>query len=158
MAGAHTWPRKGVIVSVISAAVASLALVLSATLKGPGPFESASRLVFSVPLVEFVRTAGDPGRDRRLDWRSDKCSAPLLGSAGKTYDFSDACRRHDFAYRNLGRLEGGTRWNAALRRRVDERFMRDMNDGCAARPKVQRSACRAWARLYYTAVRSFAGP
>lgn len=144
--------------SFVTAVIAGLVLLVSSHGRGPGAFESATRLVFSVRLADFVAAADDPGHDSRFVWDSDKCSAPVLGSAGKTYDFSDACRRHDFAYRNLSRIDGGSHWTAALRSRVDNRFMKDMKDGCAARPSVQRTACRAWARLYFTAVRQFAGP
>ena len=158
MTRAHTWTRKGVLVPVITAVIASIVLALAPSLRQPSAFETAQKLIFSVPLAEFIATADDPHHDARFDWDSDKCSAPLFGSAGKTYDFSLACRRHDFAYRNLSRLDGGKRWTAALRARVDDRFMSDMRADCAARPTVQRPACRAWARLYFSAVRQFAGP
>lgn len=144
--------------SVITATIIGAVLVVSPFSRGPSEYQSASRIVFSTSLRDFIALVGDPGHDSRLVWDSDKCSAPLLGSAGKTYDFSDACRRHDFAYRNLSRVDNGRRWTSTLRNRVDNVFRRDMDTGCAARPKVQRAACRAWARLYFSAVRQFAGP
>ena len=155
---AHTWTRKGALVSIITAFTVSMVLILSPILRSPSQFETASRIVFSTTLPDFIAMADNPGHDTRFTWDSDKCSAPILGSAGKTYDFSDSCRRHDFAYRNLGRMDGGKHWTAALRTRVDNRFMTDMRSQCAARPSVQRTACRAWARLYFNAVRQFAGP
>lgn len=122
------------------------------------PWNVAERLEFRTSLATFIRTADDPGHDVRLDWSTDKCSAPVLGSAGRTYDFTDPCRRHDFAYRNLARMHDGKRWTASLRKRVDDRFLADMRDHCASRPAVQRAACRTWAKLYYDTVRQFAGP
>lgn len=156
--GAHKWTRKGVLVPVITAVLASIVLAVAPSLRQPSPWESAMKLVFAVPLRDFVTAANDPKHDDRLDWTTDNCSAPVLGSAGKTYDFTDPCRRHDFAYRNLARLDGGKRWTAELRARVDGRFLADMRDHCASRPTIQRSACRAWATLYYDAVRKFSGP
>lgn len=154
---AHTWAGKGVLVPSVICAVAALIVVIVPGNR-PDAWATAERLEFRTSLKEFIRTADDPGHDERLDWTTDKCSAPVLGSAGRTYDFTDPCRRHDFAYRNLARMHGGTRWTAALRKRVDDRFLADMHAHCASRPAVQRTACRAWAKLYYDTVRQFAGP
>lgn len=144
---------SGVIAVIISAGLLS-----ALPGRAPDPWTVAERLEFRTTLAEFIRTADNPSRDARLDWTTDKCSAPVLGSAGRTYDFTDACRRHDFAYRNLGRLHNGSRWTHELRLRVDQRFLADMNAHCASRPAVQRAACRAWAKLYHDTVRQFAGP
>lgn len=147
-----------VISTAITAVIAGIVLAIAPSVRQPSAYDTARKLVFSVPLREFIAASDDPRHDTRLDWASDKCSAPLFGSAGRTYDFSLACRRHDFAYRNFSRLDGGRHWDAAMRARVDDRFMADMRADCAARPSVQRTACRAWARLYFSAVRQFAGP
>ena len=155
---AHKWSRKGAIVSVAGTLIISCALVFNIFGNQPTAFEKATTLVFSTSLPEFIALANDPGHDQRFVWDSDKCSAPVLGSAGKTYDFSDACRRHDFGYRNFSRIDGGKKWTKALRERVDRRFLSDMNASCAARKKIERGACRTWAELYYTAVRRYGGP
>ena len=155
---AHTWPRKGVIVTIIGTTLAGVALAFGLGLSQPTTYEKTTTLVFSTPLRDFIKEADNPGHDGQLVWDSDKCSAPVLGSAGKTYDFSDPCRRHDFAYRNFGRIDGGRKWTKALRERVDRQFLADMNGTCALRRKVERAACRTWAELYFTAVRRYGGP
>ncbi len=141
---------------------------LTATLvsSAPQPAVSAPRpvadvvreLVFDVSLADFVRAASSPGRDRRLDWRTDLCSAPVVESSGRSFDFSLACRRHDFAYRNLSRVDGGRHWTAPLRARVDEVFRADMRADCLPRRATLRMRCLLWAEAYYRAVRIYAGP
>lgn len=141
---------------------------LTATLvsSAPVPASSAPRpvasvvheLVFDTSITDFVRTATSPTRDKRLDWRTDLCSAPVLESSGRSFDFSRACRRHDFAYRNLSRLDGGRRWTAALRARVDAVFRGDMRADCLPRRATLRVRCLLWAEAYYRAVRIYAGP
>ena len=144
--------------SFAGALLVSCALILNIFGNQPTAFEKASAWVFSTPLGDFIAVADDPGHDNRFVWESDGCSAPVLGNAGRTYDFTDACRRHDFGYRNFGRIDGGKKWTKALRERVDRRFLSDMFAGCAARRKLERAACRTWANLYYTAVRQYGGP
>jgi len=155
---AHKWSRKGAIVSIVGTLLVGIALTFNILGHQATAFEKASTWMFSTPLRDFIAAANDPGHDPRLVWDSDKCSAPVLGSAGKTYDFTDACRRHDFGYRNFSRIDGGKKWTKALRERVDRRFLTDMRDSCAARKKIERAACRTWADLYYTAVRQYGGP
>lgn len=154
---AHTWGRKGLLVSSLITALTAVIAVI-AWPGGPSAWSLADRYEFRTSLSAFVKIADSPSRDGRLDWTTDKCSAPVLGSAGKTYDFTDSCRRHDFAYRNLARLDGGRKWTAELRKRVDDRFLADMRNHCAHRRTIERAACRGWADLYYNAVRQFAGP
>ena len=155
---AHKWSRKGAIVSIVGTLLVGIALIFNILGHQPTVFEKTSAWVFSTPLRDFIAAANDPKHDGQLVWDSDKCSAPVLGSAGKTYDFSDACRRHDFGYRNFSRIDGGKKWTKALRERVDRRFLTDMRDSCAARKKIERAPCRTWADLYYTAVRQYGGP
>jgi hypothetical protein len=119
--------------------------------------ETLDRIVFELPIAAFpaVRAAGEPAS---ADWRADGCSTPLpvgLGDTGRSFDFTDACNRHDFAYRNYKLLGVFT---ADIRARVDRRFLADMRADCARRPWTQRYACRVWAQTYYRAVRLFAGP
>ncbi|MFZ4720774.1 MAG: phospholipase A2 [Ilumatobacteraceae bacterium] len=117
--------------------------------------------LFEVPLAVFIADAATG--DRWFDWSNDGCSAPLLGSSGHAYDFRHACRRHDFGYRNLKRLEhrygtGRTYWNGANRRRVDQQFLADMKEHCRRRGLLFRLSCFGSAYLYYAAVRTVAGP
>lgn len=145
----------GVPVSVI-AAVAAVGFWFSAP--SASALQVAERLVLKESLVTFLAAAASPDRDSRLDWSSDGCSAPVVESTGRTFDFTDACRRHDFGYRNIGRLENGRRWNARMRADVDAVFRRDMRAHCAKRPTVSRVACRTWAEVYYRVVRARGGP
>ena len=138
-------------------AVTSLLTVVSPALAvGPVPRTNAAahtatgdwafvqHELFGVPLAQFVldRFSGD----RWFDWTNDGCSAPLLGSTGRAYDFRHACMRHDFGYRNLHRLEhryghGHTYWNGANRRRVDRQFLADMTAHCRTRTGCCAPSC-----------------
>lgn len=124
----------------------------------PAPHVVARSLVFETTLRKFVSIADSDKRDPRLDWSTDGCSVPVIGSTGRSFDFYDACRRHDFAYRNLGRLDGGKWWTAEMRARVDAVFKRDMLANCATRQVTMKRPCTAWAETYYRAVRLYAGP
>ena len=102
-------------------------------------------------LEEFLAYRDSPGRNPRLDYSTDLCTAPVLGSSGPAYDFTDACLRHDFGYRNYGPLG----LLDERRRDVDERFLADMRGHCLARPADEVIRCLGWARTYYLAVRGF---
>ena len=99
-------------------------------------------------LDEFLAYRASPDRDPRLDWSTDYCSAPLVGSSGASFDFTQACLRHDFGYRNYDRLG----LFAGRKNHVDDRFLADMRDHCAERPESERDRCLAWARVFYEAV------
>jgi hypothetical protein len=99
-------------------------------------------------LEEFLAYRASPDRDPRLDWSTDYCSAPLVGSSGASFDFTQACLRHDFGYRNYDRLG----LFAGRKEYVDDRFLADMRDHCAERPEEDRDRCLAWARVFYEAV------
>ena len=102
-------------------------------------------------LDEFLSYRSAEDRDQRLDFSTDECTAPVFGSSGRTYDFTDACLRHDFGYRNYGPLG----LIEERRRSVDERFLADMQAHCATRPHAEVVSCLGWARDYYRAVRTF---
>jgi Prokaryotic phospholipase A2 len=102
-------------------------------------------------LDEFLAYRESPDRDPRLDFSTDLCTAPVLGSSGPTYDFTEACLRHDFGYRNYG--PAGIL--GERRRDVDELFLADMRDHCLTRPANETISCLGWARTYYRAVRAF---
>lgn len=124
----------------------------------PSPQKVTEKLVFQSTLASFVRIANSSDRDQRLDWTTDGCSAPVVGSTGRSFDFYNACRRHDFAYRNFAKIEGGKLWTSALRARVDEVFKKDMLNDCARRSSSMRASCRSWVDLFYSVVRAYAGP
>lgn len=144
---------------------AVLCLVLSAVPLGPSvagaprPPDAATvarQMLFTASLEHFVSVANSPRRDPRLDWTSDGCSAPLVGSTGASFDFTDSCRRHDFGYRNLQHLDSGRHWNSGVRRRVDDQFRNDMRSSCIG-PWSKRSRCLAWSEIFYQSVRIFSG-
>ena len=124
----------------------------------PSPRAQIETFVFRTPLATFISTADSSTRDARLDWSSDGCSAPIIESTGRTFDFRNACRRHDFGYRNYSRLDNGTKWISSLRARVDAVFLKDMHADCARRPRVVRASCTLWAQTFYRFVRTYAGP
>jgi hypothetical protein len=125
-------------------------------------------LLFGMPLAQFSRTAavrtGIDGRpnDTWFDWSTDWCSAPLVGNTGRSFDFTAACRRHDFGYRNahlLDRRYGtGMFWNAVFRKSIDEQLLTDMRDHCRGRSLALQPTCFAWAYTFYAAVRVAGGP
>lgn len=140
-------------------------------------FAVVHRLVFDLSLDQFTVVAGTRlGGDRWLDWTTDWCSAPLMGSTGRTYDFRAACRRHDFAYRNTKLLDvrygcsnrprtgvcrtwtHGRWWNADSRAAIDQVLRRDMRSSCSQRSFFQRPICLMWSEIYYRAVRIMGGP
>jgi len=144
---------------ILMAFLASIlvAACMSAT-PPPAAHVVAQNLVFKTSLTRFIQIADSTSKDSRLTWTTDGCSVPVLGSTGRTFDFYNACRRHDFAYRNIGKLDGGKWWTAEMREKVDSVFRKDMLAHCRQRPKNTRRSCTAWAETYFTAVRVYAGP
>ena len=124
-------------------------------LASPTARSAVDALLFRTPLAAFVAIADHPTHDARLDWTTDGCSAPILESTGRSFDFYSACRRHDFGYRNLSRLDGGKHWNQSVRLRIDQLFRRDMRASCAGKVRLIRLQCLSWAETYYRSVRAF---
>jgi hypothetical protein len=125
------------------------------------------RMLFATPLRSFSRAAvqhtGPDGRsgDTWFDWSTDLCSAPLVGNTGRTFDFTEPCRRHDFGYRNTQLLDdryAGGAWNHSSRKRIDQQFLADMLAHCRSRSIIDRPPCMGWAYTYYGAVRVAGGP
>lgn len=119
-------------------------------------------IVFNTPLAKF---RGERSRAKRVHrWlitTTDGCSAPMVGSRGRSFDFRLACERHDFAYANysyLSRLGLGVNWDSAQRVRVDDQFQRDLQESCVKRRKSERLRCDAWAVAFFHAVRLVARP
>ena len=148
---------------------------------GPSPDAEAARveqLLFATSLEAFDRTARAPvASDRNLDWSTDLCSAPIVGNAGRSFDFSPACRRHDFGYRNFKLLDRrytcaarpladycrpgswhyGRWWNEWRRKMLDDLFSLDMKVLCDRRPLWERARCHLWRRVFYLSVRTMGG-
>jgi hypothetical protein len=119
---------------------------LSLPLGGTDGFEGA----FQKPMPP-----SDPAEPRPeyLVWDSDGCSAPVLGAG--PFDFTLACSRHDFGWRNLKAVHDPASpvWHVGNKDRVDAGFLYDMRVRCSAVSAVWRIGCDTTARVYYTAVR-----
>lgn len=120
-----------------------------------------NRMLYGVPLTEFSAAAASTAHDTWFDWTTDWCSAPLVGNTGRSFNFTQSCRRHDFGYRNLPLVErrtGFDAWNHNTRLAVDRKFLADMRAHCATRSVFLRPTCYAWAQTFYSAVRIAGGP
>jgi len=124
----------------------------------PSAQSVAETLLFRTSLPAFVASADSPTHDARLEWSTDGCSAPVVQSTGRSFDFYNACRRHDFGYRNMSRVKDGRAWNAKLRLRIDGQFRKDARASCTSKLRLTKMQCLAWAETYYRAVRSFGAP
>ncbi len=126
----------------------------------------ADELLFRMSLNGFVsiqnaRLKGEHLQhaqdvDRTLNWAHNGCSAPWVYPAvpfGNRY-FMDACRRHDFGYRNFG---SGLALDQSedMRHRIDVQLLRDMRFICDNLGLVARVPCHEVATQYYAAVRTF---
>ena len=150
---------------VLRVFVAVTSVLTVASPASAGPVHSAStdrdfveHLLYATPISGFIAAVGG---DAWFDWSTDFCSAPFVGSTGRSFNFINACRRHDFGYRNLQLLErryGRDTWNSSSRRRVDQQFLADMKSHCRSRPWYDEPTCFAWAETFYTAVRLAGGP
>jgi len=124
----------------------------------PSAQSVAETLLFHTSLPAFVASADFPSHDVRLDWSTDGCSAPIVQSTGRSFDFYNACRRHDFGYRNMSRFKNGRVWSETLRLRIDEQLRKDMRSSCTTRDVISRTQCFAWAETFFRTVRRFGAP
>lgn len=114
------------------------------------------RAVFELSLRDFVRARMSLRREHRhLDWTTDYCSAPVVGNEGRSFNFRNACMRHDFAYRNYRRL--GV-LDAPMRDAVDDVFHGDLVSSCLPKRVSLRLRCLAWAEVFFEMVRVAGGP
>lgn len=137
-------------------AVLAVLVAAASVLAAPPSVDSTSRelvswIAFDLDLHAFSRQRPQLKRlHPDLDWTTDGCSAPIVGSEGRTFDFRIACARHDFSYRNftaLGVLD------ESLRSRIDDQFRRDLYRSCERQLRTRRVRCVAWAELFVEVVR-----
>jgi hypothetical protein len=75
--------------------------------------DAVRHIEFDLDIATFSRQRFSLRRQYpALDWTTDGCSAPIVGSEGRSFNFRAACDRHDFGYRNfkaLGLFDASTR-------------------------------------------------
>jgi len=146
--------RLLVVIAFVLGVAGPAAAQASAAHDARGDLAFVDTMMFDTSIKAFT-TAVRSG-DTWFDWSTDGCSAPLVGNTGRSFDFTAACHRHDFGYRNLRRLEdryGVDEWNSATRKEVDQQFLADMRAHCHGRSFLLRPTCYAWAQTFYAAVR-----
>ena len=115
-----------------------------------------AHLMFDLDLKTFSRQYLSIRRtNTALDWTTDGCSAPVVGESGRSFNFRNACIRHDFGYRNY-KAHGLLSTESRLR--LDEQFRQDMYTLCGPKIRTFKVRCAAWAEIFYAAVRAGGGP
>jgi hypothetical protein len=132
----------------------------AATITQPIPVLSnvdAVRFIeFGLDIATFTRQRFSLRRQYpALDWTTDGCSAPIVGSQGRSFNFRSACDRHDFGYRNFKNLG---LFDTSTRTLIDEQLHRDMNRACDSQRRTFKVRCIAWSEVFYTMVRAAGGP
>ena len=119
------------------------------------PIEAVSYVVFDLDFSTFKRERFSLKRAFPfLDWTTDGCSAPVVGGEGRSFNFTHACMRHDFGYRNIKRLG---QFNEVVRTKLDDQFHRDLESSCAPQVRTRKIRCLMWAETFYVAVRATGG-
>jgi hypothetical protein len=119
------------------------------------PIEAVSYVMFDIDFTTFSRERFSLQRAYPfLDWTTDGCSAPVVGGEGRSFNFTHACVRHDFGYRNIKRLG---KFNEIIRTKLDEQFNRDLESSCATQVRTRKIRCLMWAETFYVAVRATGG-
>ena len=122
----------------------------------PNDTATINYVIFDLDLDTFVRQRSKLRRNYpQLNWTTDGCSAPIVGESGRSFNFRNACVRHDFGYRNYKAHEIFT---AESRMLLDERFRQDLHTLCAPKMRTFKVRCAAWAEIFFAAVRTAGGP
>ena len=112
--------------------------------------EAVRHIEFDLDIATFTRQRFSLRRQYpTLDWTSDGCSAPIVGSQGRSFNFRSACNRHDFGYRNFKNLG---LFDTSTRTLIDEQLHRDMNTYCDSQRRTFKVRCIAWSEIFYTMV------
>ncbi|GGK83364.1 phospholipase [Mangrovihabitans endophyticus] len=139
--------------------VVSLAAVLAVLAPASGASAAASKASVLSNWTQTAASSYDQWNAARLDrtpwasygfdWSTDYCSASPDNPLG--FDFTLACWRHDFGYRNYKDM--GT--FSANKSRLDSAFYADLKRKCATYSAVVQPACYSLAWTYYEAVHIF---
>ncbi|SFQ06404.1 phospholipase A2 [Amycolatopsis arida] len=141
----RTTPRSGARQLAGVGAIALSVVLGAGTAQAVDARTVTDRYLFEISLSRFAQVRADRPHAGVLDWSSDACSWSPDKPLG--YDFTRACHRHDFGYRNYKRQSRFTETN---RKRIDDNFYGDMKTICAGRWQ-----CDSAAWTYYQAVRKF---
>jgi len=118
--------------------------------------DAVRHIEFDLDIASFARQRFSMRRQYpTLDWTTDGCSAPIVGSEGRSFNFRTACDRHDFGYRNFKALG---LFDTSTRTLIDEQLLRDMNTSCDSQRRTLKVRCIAWSEIFYTMVRAAGGP
>jgi hypothetical protein len=107
----------------------------------------ATGMTYETYLRSYYRKYSGP------NWSDDGCSGP---TPPVIFD-DNACRHHDFGYRNVAQYRQGR--NEDVRKSIDSRFLSNMRLRCDRRwdewyQAPLRAACKADALIFYGAVRN----
>jgi hypothetical protein len=144
--------RLRALVFVVVATVVATPTLADAAPVDPAALRRQADAWMAAPLATFL--SAKAAAPRPFDWSDDGCSVVPDHPLGLA--FRDACRRHDFGYRNYGR---GLRLDPtpARRRQIDRRFLADLQASCRGARTPMRVVCPALAWTYYEGVRAFGG-
>ena len=153
----------GIVLSMLVAVTSVLPAQLPpVALTSPQPhsvmsiIDAVRHIEFDLDITSFARQRFSLRRQYpTLDWTTDGCSAPIVGSEGRSFNFRTACDRHDFGYRNFKNL--GI-FDTSTRTLIDEQLHRDMNRSCDSQRRTFKVRCIAWSEVFYTMVRAAGGP
>ncbi|MCP2169574.1 phospholipase [Goodfellowiella coeruleoviolacea] len=128
-----------------TAAVAGALFVGTGTAQAATIEQITDDYLFSKTLSQFVTLRSQTPYPDQLDWSSDACSMSPDEPLG--FDFTPACWRHDFGYRNYKKQ---SRFTETTRKSIDDNFYADLKGICKG-----NSVCNGTAYVYYKAVREF---
>ena len=153
----------GIVLSMLVAVTSVMPAYLppvATTIALPNPVlsnvDAVRHIEFDLDIATFTRQRSALRRQYpTLDWSNDGCSAPIVGSEGRSFNFRSACDRHDFGYRNFKALG---LFDTSTRTLIDEQLHRDMNTSCDSQRRTLKVRCIAWSEIFYTMVRAAGGP
>jgi hypothetical protein len=144
------------VTSVLPAQLPPVALTSTQPHSVMSNIDAVRHIEFDIDITSFARQRFSLRRQYpTLDWTTDGCSAPIVGSEGRSFNFRTACDRPDFGYRNFKNLG---LFDTSTRTLIDEQLHRDMNRSCDSQRRTFKVRCIAWSEVFYTMVRAAGGP
>lgn len=126
----------------------------------PSSIKSGVEKIFTHAILAatFVATSGLILQTDAPVLASQPCSGPpIVNGTGITFDFRDACERHDACYTVVRQAQTGGRFvrNNQYFKACDYLFLQDMRSHCEARWSLwdpRRAGCKTMAYSYFSAV------